>query len=480
MVHVATPRPSIGASLGAALGGLGAQEYGRYRTKSDIQNLRERSQNANPTDLAFNLAEAAALNPSVGRAIGPLYQTLMGAIQSKAMANVPAGIQGGIGAGGQTPTYEAEHQIRQGVSPQQEGEQKFKPSEQTSKFYPSNVGAQEAPGNLPQSSTKGIVRPILNGDELIGEAQNQLQRWQQGGLINKTLEDAYNLVNTQNEANKSYNQQVEADRSNRIAEQDAFGNIAEEALNNVLPEATDEQKAVLRKKGEEFAGKGKSQAEIKRSLALEASRFKNTLSNIQNGLSAPRIQNKLQRKLAGNEKNIEQAQADARIQIQPLLNEGLYDTSRLLLSKAGFYPEEREDTIFGKIKPDMKKAINEIPKPKFEDTAVRGKPGSPGFGIKLKGEKIYTPESKANLKENIKSVWGPEKNNDSFNVIQNRKAYEDKNYDWRIYKDVMNELFSEGEIDFNQDQLNQFNSYLNEPPLTMLESIFEFLHLRGR
>lgn len=99
MVHVTTERPNLGAALGNAIGGIGGQiagqEYGRYRTKQDFSNLRERAQNASPTELAFLMAEATALNPAIARAAGPLGQALMSQAGSNQLGTGLAGGQSG-------------------------------------------------------------------------------------------------------------------------------------------------------------------------------------------------------------------------------------------------------------------------------------------------------------------------------------------------------------------------------------------------
>lgn len=483
MTHVATPRPNLGAALGQGLGqGLGQslEQYSdRQMTKRGLDKLRN-APAGSPTDQLYNLIEASTYSPAIGKSLGPLYQTLIEQQNRNNAANVPL-TGGSISTQGQQPSQGVQQQL-QGNSQMggQIGAQGRGPNEQAQKFFPSNVGPNEAPGNAPQEATGGQVKPVWNGEELLQQAELLNQKWRKAGVTDRSLEDALRIKEIENQGNIAHNQRVENERLNRIAEQEAFGNVGEEYLKNVLPTATDEQKALFRKKGEDVSGKGKSQADIKRTLAKEATQFKNTISNIEKGLSAPRIQTRLQRKISGNEKTIDQAKMDARAQIQPLLQEGLYDTSRSLLADAGFYPEERESIVFGEPSKDIRKTVNAVPKPIYEKINKPNAPAFLGGYNQLEGEKKYSPESKENLKENILSVWGPEKTNKDVNPILLRKEYEDKGYNWRIYKDAMNDLFSNGQIEFTDDQENQFNSYLGEPPLTMLEGIFETLGLRGR
>jgi len=435
------------------------REIERGQVQRGLSEIKNRSSD-NPKDTLFSLIEAATLSPEIGRSLGPLYQTLMQEQNQRKTAN--------------TPLTGSQNQRQQPQQPQgQIGAEGRAPSEQAQKFFPNNYQPNQAPGNAPQEATRGLVKPILDGDELIYKAQDILGKWNKVGISDRTFDDALKVAQIQNEGNKEYNQQVERERQNRIAEQEAFGNVAEETLTKVLPGATDEQKALFRKKGEDAAGQGKSQADIKRILAKEATKFKNNISNIEKALNAPRIQNQLTRSILGTHKTLEQAEKDARAQVKPLIDEGLYDTSRTLLSKAGFYPEERERIVFGEINPEVKKAVDSIAKPSYLET-------KPAAMRKYQGSvKSYAPESIENLKQNISQVWGQGENN-NMNMLQLRKAYEDNGYNWRIFKDAMNDLFSNGQIELNDDQLNQFNSYLDEPPLNLLEKLLYNLNLRGR
>lgn len=81
MVHVSTPRPSIGSALGQALGAFGGQqaqfELGKSRLQQGLANLRNQQPNANPSQTLANLIEASYYSPHIGRSLGPLYETLL-------------------------------------------------------------------------------------------------------------------------------------------------------------------------------------------------------------------------------------------------------------------------------------------------------------------------------------------------------------------------------------------------------------------
>jgi hypothetical protein len=295
------------------------------------------------------------------------------------------------------------------------------------------------------------------------------------------MEDAYKIAEAENLQNERYNQNVEAERQRRIQAQQRYGDLAKDEIKRVLPGVSSEQEAVLMKEAEEAAGRNASEADIKRYSAKAANKLKNTISNIERGLNAPRIQNKLARSILGKGSTLPQAMKDAKAQVAPLLDLGLYDTARNLLATSNFYPEEREEIVFGKPAAYIEETMENIPKGKRNRTdqddtfkqLMGGLPNVPEF--------YYEPESYDYLKDSIASLFNsPNRQNLDVNLIQLRKLAEDRGYDWRIYKDVLNELFNDGVIDLTDDQLIQLNSYLNEPPLDNIGKILYKLNLRGR
>jgi hypothetical protein len=413
-----------------------------------------------------SLISATAGIPGAERYVGPLYETLMAQRNREAAANVPLT--------GQTP-----QQPQQSFQGGQIGAQGNAPSDQVSKFFPKNIGPNEAPGNLPQEATGGQIKPIWSGEEVLQQGEGLYKKWIGEGRTDRTLEQAIDIKRTENEENKAYNQNIETERQKRIAEQEAFGEIAETALVDQFKNATAEQKAIFRKKGEDVAGRGKSQAEIKRTLTKDAVKFADDYSNAQRQLQAPRIQNKISRLAEGKTSDLKQAESDAKSLVQPFINLGLYDTSRDLLAGGGFYPEERERIIFGEIPPGTKNIVNSIPKPTYnKSNAAAAVAGVKNYNPNT--ERTYSEKSLEDLKSNIKSVWGGEKENPSINPILLRKQYEDQGYDWRAFKDAMNSLVMDEKIILNPDQNNLYNDYLNEPPLSNLNKILYKLNIVGR
>ncbi len=474
MVAILPPKTNLGSQLGQSFGqGFNKsfeQQYERGRLQQALSQLREQGQNPNssPTDLLYNLIEASSYSPEIGRNLPQLYAELNKAREASAMQNVnygqgnqnPTGpFQGGISSSSQALNPENLESIRQ------------------SKFFPSNIGSQESPGNLPQEATQGQVRPVLSGDQLLQKTQQRQSDLSRNGIV-RNFEDVYKQVENENEQNRVYNQHVENERQKRIQAQEKYGAVAEERLKKMLPGSSDEENAVFKKIGEDAAGQGKSEADIDRFISKEVSNYKNTLSNIEKNLNAPRIQNQLQKGFLGQTTDIKSVENDARQAVKPLIDLGLYEKARTSLANAGFYPEERERIIFGEMPKEIKQSVDRIPRATYEKTKQPVLSGQAGIPTGA-SQKKYDMKSQLDLFDNISKVWG-EGENDKINLLQLRKAYEDKGYDWRVFKDSINELVNNGHIQLNDDQTNTLNSYLNNPPLNTLEKLLHGIGLRGR
>lgn len=490
------PMAHLGQLFGQGIGQGASQGVNAYvkkgMTDKALESLNPDAFNS-PVDAIKGLLSATAGLDDQGRILQALSPHLLSLIRTKQEQNIDL-----TGKGDQPSEVNDNFERRGNVVSKKEPREKLpnfmnrKDAEEQDKFFPTNIGSNEAPGNLPQTATSGTPRHVLNGEQLIEKAQEIQSKFLKAG-IPKSLEEAYKIASTQNDENKTYNQSVETERQQRVQSQNHYGDLAESELKRLYPESTSEQEAIFRKKGEEAAGLNKSEADTKRFLSKEAVKFKNSISSVQEALNAPRIQNNLSRSALGKASSLQQAMSDAKLKIKPLLDLGLYDTSRNLLSKSKFYPEEREKIIFGDLPKAITSTVKKASKGDYKENESFLKHGLDffgGLGAGLKSaippDREYSDKSKNSLRENIKSVfetspeYGETKQNKAVNLIQLRKQYEDQNYDWRVFKDALNDLFQEGEIDLTDDQMNQVNFYLNEPPLDNIEKILQKLNLRGR
>lgn len=461
-----TPWDVIGRDVGRAmervLPGAVQQGYNRGQLKQGLSKISEISQNPKSTPLETMLAslEALAGIPGSERYAAALVPELMKFSNANRSQNIPIG-----GLDSQQPP-----RMHEPVEPFQQNQQLPGFLGQQNQNFPTNIGPEGGPGNLPQPATTGQVLPLRNPSER-RKAALELSKISTKEGIPLTPREALADIEKEEEDKKSHNAQVEAERQQRVGSQAEYGNRAVGELKKIYPESTPEMDAIFEKKGEQIAGQGKSEAEINRYLATEAKNFKNTIANVQKDLSAPRSYNQFHRKFLGTAKDFDQASKDLRVKLKPLLDLGLYDTSRKLLSDLGYYPEERESTI-NPFSERLNTTMNRVPKAEGVN-----RPEAVGAGQipSLTMPKEYSPAHKENIKSGLMEL---QKADPNFDLVLARKAFEDKNYDWRVFKDALNELEEDG-FKLTDDQTIQ-RGYLDTPPLDGLQKILHGLNLIGR
>src|SRR5690606_27689092 len=180
--------------------------------------------------------------------------------------------------------------------------------------------------------------------------------------------------------------------------------------------------------------------------------YKNAIVNAEKDLSAPRLYNTITRSLNGTYKDLEKASSDIRKHLQPLIDLGLFDTARNILSKKGYGIEERE-AIINPLGMQSQAILNQIPT--REGRTIRGL----RTNIPLNGQ-----EDTSSIKDALVKMKQVDPN---FSLSLARKSFEDKNYSWREFKDGVNELLDEG-FELTDDQKNQLGT-LDTPPLNLIE-----------
>lgn len=457
-----SPTPSTAGMIGNALG------MGVNKNFPDPQQLVQRQMlqkalqqaktsvnqpGATPLDKMFAFMEAGAGIPGSERYMGALLPLVQQLTQAEAAQKAPFGIENQG-----SPSNEVDNQLGTFLgSPPQNG------------FYPSNVGEQQTPGNLPQTATGGIKQPVVSNQQLIKMAKAYAAQKTAAGIPTTPAEGLQELQ-AMNADNAESNKLIEQERKERVASQREYGLIAANKLSKVLPEAGDEEIGYIKKQVEGLAGENASEADIERLAAAEARKYKNMLSKVSQDLPAPRSFNKPFRNLLGNSKSDEAARRDLRIKVQPLLDAGLYDKARGVLSERGYYPEERE-MIITNLGEGSLKALSQFP-----DYKKLGEPLKLGaFGIPTNDE-VVSPKQREAFKENLNTAL---QNDPTANLVLLRKAYEDKGVDWRTFKDYLNESIEEGLFKPNGDQFNQLNN-LDQPPLDNLDKIMHNIGIIGR
>lgn len=326
--------------------------------------------------------------------------------------------------------------------------------------------------NFPQEATTGVPVPILTPDEVIQEGQRIAAERTNAG-IPTTPEEGIQIADTNNDRNYIHNQRVEAETEKRINKQREYGQQAVEKLLKLKPDATDEQQAIFKQKAENLTQSGKSEADIDKALAREATNFKNTIHNVEKSVAPKRLFSGLKSKLLGTDREAEKERNSLRVSLKPLLDEGLYDTARMVLSNKGYYPEEQESVITD-LGEGAKKTLSTMPK--IEIAKKKERPDLVGFATSIdKKEPKYNEKQTSTFYDNFNSVLASDP---SVNLILLRKAYEDKGVDWDLFKDALDTAVING-FEPNPDQYNHMNK-LNTPPLNLLDQILYNMGLIGR
>jgi len=360
-----------------------------------------------------------------------------------------------------------------------EGKKTSKAPQQISKQY-------EDMGSMPQPETQGIKRPLLSPDQIMNQAK-QVAQMSMGTSNPVTPEQVYSSLNEKNEDNRRYNASVDLDIAKRVESQDRYGNIAVDSLRKVMEFPTEEQESILRKYGEEAALEGKSEADIRRSIAEKATNFSKMISNVENSIPRKGLGETVKRGALGTNRSEEKIQTGIKIKLKPLLDMGLYDTARNLLSKLDYQPEERE-ALITELPEGTNKILASFPKidlPKVEKGGVKSIfPTTAASSAKKdvmrpisEPQDTYTPQQIEQINSTVSNVF---KTDPSTNIILLRKAMEDKNVDWIAFKDALDKGILDGTIKLSDDQFYSQLPIMDQGPLDNLDKMAYKFNMIGR
>lgn len=456
---------SIGRGLSDTLPQAAQQRSNRDALQKSLGNIKDLASNPNATNLDIMLSamQASAGIPGSERYMAQVLPELLK--QAEVNRSSKASFPGEMGQPRTRDLPESMPQ-RQALPDRGFGENRQSTSNQNNGY---------GSGHIPQEATTGQNIPLTSPSEKPAAIKKLIEDNKKIGRM-LTIPEATAEFDAYQEDIKRHNTEVENERKRRVAAQKNYGQMAVDTLNKVytkktknangqsirVPAATPEIEAVFKQIGEKAAESGKSEGAIEQLIAKETKDFSDNIANIQNDLSSPRTQNYLQRKFNGDHKDIEQASADLRTKLNPLLKLGLYDTSRNLLSGLGYYPEEIDSTINAPSERE-KIVLNKVPNAKQVPT----KPYMPN-----PTESVRDLEP---IKQGLKDL---KEANPNFSLVLARKAFEEKKYDSRMFKDALNELEEEG-FKLEPDQEKQ-RGILDTPPLSTLQKILHGLGLIGR
>lgn len=412
------------------------------------------------------LAKAMALNPGMERS--GIVDYVMKMAGAKAQQGLPPPGGQGVRDRSEMPQVSQRPEVNFMNQPGQD---------QQSQTFPNNIGPQEKTGNAPQAATKGEKVPIRTPDELRKAAVERSKAATEAGFP-MTPGEAYAEEVAENEQAKLYNQEVANETNERVASQKKYGTLGESAIKKVYPAASEKMQKIFKKYGEDVSGTGKSEAQIEEYLTEKANELGAKIDNIKRSMSRPNIINNIERGMNGNYKTFDQSVADVRKHIQPLLDMGLYDDAKNLLTDLNYGPEEIEG-IVNPLSSRAQTALNSLPNAanKLEPTPVF-----------KKFKQREGPQRPLGTIEDLKEALLDLKEADpNFSPLLARRYAEDKGYDSRMFKDAWNQLL-EGDQQ-NPEQIRQFKltgdqskmaGYLDTPPLDLLDRMLHGLEIKGR
>lgn len=454
----------VGAALQSVLPGAVQQGYNRGQLQNSLDAIKNiaKDPNASPLDVTLAAMKAGAGIPGSERYLAQLIPFLSKQAEAARGQNITYP--------GENPSIQPKDQgiPQQQSLPgflQQPGQQQ---QQQQNQFFPTNIGPQGGPGQVPQAATSGVKQPLLSQAERIAESK-KLAKQLTDNNIPTTPREALQMVDKAEDDKRLRNAEIDAELAQRVEGQQTYGTKAVDYLRKAFPKESDfitpEMEAIFAKKGEEASRSGDSEAEIDRYLANEAKNFRNAVVNVENSISAPRLLDHIGKAFNKNFKNFNEAASDIRQHLEPLLKEGLFDTARNLLSKHGYGPEERE-AIIHPLSVQSESILNQLPSVK-------------GFSVFRDRASHINPQ---NVKDALMQMRQADPN---FSLLLARKGFEDKGYDWRDFKNAFDQLINETKnlennpFPLTDDQKIQ-SGMLDTPPLSFLENILKGLDLGGR
>lgn len=445
MVSVLPPQLSPWQVIGKAMSQFGQnapelmeRRYQQSQLRGNLDEISKLAQSGgSPLDVTLAAMKAGAGIPGSERYLGQIIPMLQQLTAANASQNAPLA--------GEQPGMQRDRMPMEPMAQRQQAPTFMnQPQTQAQQNFPTAVGPQGGPGQVPQEATTGQKQRILSPAERIPEAKKLAAERTKAG-IPTTAKEALEEIKENEKEKQAYNEAIDKELEQRRKGQQTYGQKAVDYLKNVLPEASPELQARFQKLGEEASRKGDSEADINAYLAKKATDLGDQITNIRKSLSAPRIQNYIQRKANGDYREFEDAAKDVRNHLKPLLDQGLYDTARVELQDLGYGPEER-DMIINPLDERSKVVLNGIPEvPKASK--------HPSFLMAERG-----PADKNNIKE---ALIGLKNSNPNFSLLLARKALEDKGYDWRSFKNAVNEMIEEGQFEYSGDQKNNQDNWIN-------------------
>ncbi len=319
-------------------------------------------------------------------------------------------------------------------------------------------------GLYSQKTTQGELQPIRSAQQVQQDGIARARRVSDSGFIMSDQEgiDYENAVNNQvmqsNQRIQGEHQALQQEKSimNRKGQDQALNTIGQD---NLTPEVA----AYFGKQAENIASEVNTESDLDKRLADEIKNYKKTVAIASNSVNEP------PQNLMGDDSLGEKVINDLRKKVDPLLKMGLYDKVRDILSQKGYGPEQRE-TVVSNLPDTVNKVLSGIP-----NFRTKQKLGHPRQGAQILRD--YSDDEKEVINNSMSQIF---KADPSTNIVLLRKRMRDeKNIDWRAFKDGLDYAIDTGTLPLTEENLDQY-SRMSEPEETGLQQLLRVFGVGGR
>jgi hypothetical protein len=202
---------------------------------------------------------------------------------------------------------------------------------------------------------------------------------------------------------------------------------------------------------------------LDKKLTDEITNYKKTVAIATHSVNEP-PQNKM-----GDDSLGESVINDLKRKLDPILKMGLYAKARDILSQKGYGPEQRESVI-SNLSESTNKLLSEIPTLRTHQKLEHRN----GMPTTLRD---YSPDQKEVINNTMAKIF---KADPSANLILLRRQMRDeKNIDWRAFKDGLDYAIDTGALNLDANNLDQY-SKMSEPEEGPLQQLLRVFGVGGR
>ncbi len=323
-------------------------------------------------------------------------------------------------------------------------------------------------GLYSQKTTQGELVPIRSAQQVEqdGIARARQTSEDPNGFSMSDQEGIDYETEKNNRAIQS-NQIIQGEQQALQGEKSGFNQKGRaEAINTIGPENLNPGVAAFfGQKAEQLAGEVNTESELDKKLAKEIENYKNTVAIVENSVHELPV-NKM-----GDDSLGEKVISDYRNKIKPILDMGLFDMARNLLAGKGLGPEQRE-TVISNLSESTNKILSEIPTLRTHQKLAHPRAGPAAAVVR-----DYSPDQKEVINNTMQKIF---KKDPSTNMtLLRRQMRDEKNIDWRAFKEGLDYAIYTGALTLNAENRNEY-ARMSEPEESGLQQLLRLFGVGGR